>query len=148
MSSRKQPPNCPARSDQPGDASPDRVVPARPDLSRNALGRAGEDLAATHLVAAGLEIVERNWRCRLGELDLIALDGDVLVACEVKTRRGLRYGTPAEAVTTRKLMRLRQLAREYVATHDVGTHRVRVDVVGVLAVPGQTVRVTHLRGVS
>lgn len=114
----------------------------------DALGRAGEDLAAEHLRSLGYEVIDRNWRCREGELDLIALDDGVLVACEVKTRRGTRFGSPVEAVTPTKLARLRGLAQAYLAAHDLPARGVRIDVVGILAVPGQQVRITHLRGVS
>jgi hypothetical protein len=62
---------------------------------RGALGRYGEDVAARQLQAAGLTILARNWRCREGEVDIVALDGDVLVMCEVKTRRGVGFGTPS-----------------------------------------------------
>jgi putative endonuclease len=113
-----------------------------------ALGRAGEDLAAEHLRSLGYEVIDRNWRCREGELDLIAIDDGVLVACEVKTRRSVRFGSPIEAVTPTKLLRLRGLAQAYLAAHDVAVRGVRIDVVGILALPGAQVRVTHLRGVS
>jgi len=116
--------------------------------STDALGQAGEDLAAEHLRRAGYDVIDRNWRCRAGEIDLIALDDGVLVACEVKTRRGLRFGSPLEAVTPTKLGRLRGLARAYLAAHDLAVRGVRIDVIGILAVPGQQVQVTHLRGVS
>ena len=74
---------------------------------RAALGRFGEAVAADHLVASGLTVLARNWRCREGEVDIIALDGDVLVMCEVKTRRGVGFGTPIDAVTPAKAARLR-----------------------------------------
>ena len=78
---------------------------------RGGLGRYGEEVAAEHLVAAGLTIVARNWRCREGEVDIVALDGDVLVMCEVKTRRGVGFGTPLDAVTPAKAARLRRAIR-------------------------------------
>ena len=82
---------------------------------RSALGRYGEDVAARHLSDTGMEVLARNWRCDLGEADLVARDGDTLVICEVKTRRGLDYGTPLEAVTARKLARLRRHAARWIA---------------------------------
>ena len=66
------------------------------------VGKFGEWLAAEHLVDSGMRLVARNWRCPLGEIDIIAQDGDTVVFCEVKTRRGTRYGTPAAAVVQAK----------------------------------------------
>ncbi len=77
---------------------------------KQALGAYGETLAARHLVEQGMVLLERNWRCEAGEIDLVLRDGDVLVVCEVKTRSSLRYGTPHEAVTDIKVARLRRLA--------------------------------------
>ena len=99
------------------------------------VGAYGERLAARYLAEAGLEVLERNWRCAQGEIDIVALDGDCLVVCEVKTRRGSSFGDPVEAVTWRKAARLRRLAACWLAEHpgrvsDVAD--VRVDVVGVL----------------
>ena len=68
---------------------------------KDAVGRYGEQCAADHLAAAGLEILARNWRCRAGELDIVARDGSQLVFVEVKTRSSLAFGTPAEAVDRR-----------------------------------------------
>ena len=79
--------------------------------AKDALGRYGEDVAARHLAEAGLVVLERNWRCREGEIDIVARDGDVLVVCEVKTRRDTAYGSPLEAVTPRKAARLRRARR-------------------------------------
>ena len=77
---------------------------------KDAVGRFGEDVAARHLEAAGLQILARNWRCREGELDVVARDGAQLVIVEVKTRSSLAYGSPAEAVHRAKSARIRQLA--------------------------------------
>lgn len=77
---------------------------------KDAVGRFGEQLAAAHLAAAGLTILERNWRCADGELDIVALDGDVLVVVEVKTRSSVAFGDPAEAVHPAKAARIRRLA--------------------------------------
>ena len=81
---------------------------------RQALGRRGEDLAATHLAAKGYEILARNWRCESGELDLVARDRNCLVMVEVRTRRGQKLGTPEESVTTAKQARLVALGQAYV----------------------------------
>jgi putative endonuclease len=95
------------------------------------LGRLGEALAAARLEAAGLRVVARNWRCREGEIDLIAAGPGLLVFCEVKTRRGHGYGSPAAAVTHAKQARLRRLAAAYLAASAVPPCRVRFDVVAV-----------------
>lgn len=114
--------------------------------AKDAVGRFGEDVAARHLARTGLVVLDRNWRCSLGEIDIVARDGDTLVVCEVKTRRGLRFGSPLEAVTEVKARRLRQLAAEWVRVHDVRPAQVRIDVVGVLAAAGDPVRIEHVRG--
>ena len=114
---------------------------------RRELGQRGEDLAAAMLTEAGLVVLDRNWRCRTGELDIVATDGATLVVVEVKTRTGTGYGTPAESVTPRKLARMRRLAQLWLAEHRVGWVAVRFDVVAVLARPGARPEVEHLVGV-
>jgi putative endonuclease len=109
------------------------------------LGIQGERIAAAFLARAGLHVLDRNWRCRDGELDLVARDGDALVFCEVKTRRGTGYGHPVEAVTHAKQRRLRMLAQRWLAAHDEHAPELRFDVVGVLVRPGRPALVTHLR---
>ena len=116
--------------------------------AQDAVGRYGEDVAARFLTAAGLVVLERNWRCELGELDIVAREGRVLVVCEVKTRRGLGYGTPLEAVTPAKAARLRRLAARWLAERGVRPDEVRVDVVGVLRPSRGAARVEHVRGVE
>jgi putative endonuclease len=120
------------------------VVPVR---AKDAVGRYGEDVAARHLTEAGLVVIERNWRCREGEIDIVAREGDVLVLCEVKTRRSEAYGTPLEAVTYRKAARQRVLAAKWLAERAVHPRAVRFDVVGVLANGHGAAAVQHLRGV-
>jgi putative endonuclease len=107
------------------------VNPA-PGNRRQLLGRAGEDQAAAWYSRQGYQIVARNWRSRIGEIDLVCSRPDVLVFCEVKTRGTDRLGTPAEAVTQRKQLRLRQLAAQYVARHTCGGHEIRFDVAAIL----------------
>jgi putative endonuclease len=92
-------------------------------------------------------VLDRNWRASQGELDLVALDGDELVVVEVKTRRSVAYGHPAEAVTPRKLARVRRLAAEWLSAHEVRPGSVRVDVVAVLVPPRAPAQVEHLVGV-
>ncbi len=115
---------------------------------RNAVGAWGEELAAKHLVEQEMVILDRNWRCELGELDLVARDGDSLVVCEVKTRRGEAFGPPSEAVTWRKAARLRRLALRWLDEHPVSPLEVRIDVVGIVVAPGSAPRIEHLRGVA
>ena len=112
--------------------------------------RAGEVAAVQYLVKQGWTIVARNWRCSLGELDIVAREGDCLVVCEVKTRRTLDYGSPLEAITWRKAARLRRLAGWWIEAHpEVSgvTRRVRVDVVGVLLPYRGAPQIEHLAGV-
>jgi putative endonuclease len=109
------------------------------------LGSLGEDIAVTYLTDAGLRVLDRNWRCREGELDIVARDQDALVFCEVKTRRGISFGYPAEAVTAAKQRRLRTLAQRWLAAHDQHAPELRFDVVGVLVRPARPALVTHLR---
>ena len=92
------------QQDPPHDQA---VVPFFGGDGRQQLGRYGEAYAARYLVEHGMEVLDRNWRCAAGEIDLVLRDGDVLVVCEVKTRASLAFGSPFEAVTERKLARLR-----------------------------------------
>jgi putative endonuclease len=111
------------------------------------LGARGESIAAAYLTDLGLRILDRNWRCREGELDLVARDGDALVFCEVKTRRGTGFGHPVEAVTPTKRRRLRRLAQRWLDAHDEHAPDLRFDVIGVLVRPEQPAVLSHLRGV-
>lgn len=115
---------------------------------RSALGAYGEALAARHLTEQGMVVLDRNWRCDLGEVDLVLRDGRVLVVCEVKTRSSLAYGTPIEAVTEQKAARLRRLAARWLADHEVHPDEVRIDIVGVLVPPSGPVEVDHVQGVA
>ena len=120
----------------------------RPVRHKDALGRYGERVAAEHLVAAGLVVLETNWRCAQGEIDIVARDGDVLVICEVKTRSSTSHGTPFEAVTQRKLHRLERLGIAWMQARSVRPRRMRVDVVSVLRPPTGRVVIEHVRGLS
>src|SRR3954447_16011651 len=93
---------------------------------RQALGAYGERLAAHHLVAEGLVVLDRNWRCDLGEIDLVLRDGQVLVVCEVKTRTSDVCGTPHEAVGPAKLDRLQRLALAWAEAHGVHPAETRI----------------------
>ncbi|WP_411721019.1 YraN family protein [Mycetocola sp.] len=111
------------------------------------LGRRGEDLAARFLEDAGYRVVERNWRCRQGEIDIIASKEDTLVFVEVKTRSGLAFGHPFEAITATKLARLRVLAAAWCAEHHPRASRIRLDAIAVVAPRTGPASVEHLLGV-
>lgn len=119
----------------------------RPAGAHLQLGRKGEELAARYLASQGLVVLSRNWRCREGELDLVATDGRRLIICEVKTRTSTGYGTPTEAVTDEKARRIRRLARRWRNDHRLGCCDERFDILSVLWPPGGTPHVKHLRGV-
>lgn len=114
---------------------------------RQEIGRYGEDVAARYLVERGITVLARNWRCRLGELDIVARDGDFLVICEVKTRSGTGYGSPLEAVTPVKLARLHRLAAAFLAESGLRVPRVRIDCVGVLRSPRGAAGVEYRQGI-
>ena len=102
-----------------------------PSLGRRQLGGAGEDLAAAALKKQGYKILERNYTCTLGEIDLIARQGQTLVFIEVKTRRSERFGAPQDAVSPAKQARLRRLADYYLKQKRLGQVPVRFDVVAI-----------------
>ena len=105
--------------------------------ARRQLGTDGEDAVAAWYRRTGYALVDRNWRCREGELDLVVSRGGALVFCEVKTRRGDAFGAPVEAVTVTKQRRLRVLATRWLAEHpDVRARDLRFDVASVLAPRG------------
>ena len=117
----------------------------------NALGAYGERLAARYLAESGMQILDRNWRCDQGEVDIVAMDGTCLVIVEVKTRRSLAYGSPVEAVTAVKAARLRRLAGCWLADHRSSIDSVvdvRIDVVGVLRPARGLAQIEHLVAVA
>lgn len=114
----------------------------------SAIGACGEELACTHLTDLGYEVVDRNWRCDQGELDIVARHGSCLVFCEVKTRRSTAFGSPVEAVTPVKAARLRRLAISWLRAHDQHADEVRIDVIGVLRPAHGPAEVEHLIGVA
>jgi putative endonuclease len=118
--------------------------------TRAEIGALGEQLAVDHLRAMGLRVVERNWRCRYGELDVIAADdaARTVVFVEVKTRTTDRFGGVAQAVTPQKVRRLRRLAALWLAAHDGRWSQVRIDVVGVRIGRTRTPEISHLQGVG
>jgi putative endonuclease len=102
-----------------------------PAERRQALGRYGERVAALHLTERGMVLLDRNWRCDAGEIDLVLRDGDVLVVCEVKTRSSDAFGTPHEAIGPDKLERLKLLGLRWAEEHDVHPAETRIDLVAV-----------------
>ncbi|MDX2393087.1 YraN family protein [Streptomyces sp. NPDC054904] len=118
-------------------------------VAQQALGRYGEDLAARALTRAGMTVIARNWRCRGGEVDIVARDGDALVVCEVKTRRVGNFEHPMAAVRAAKAARLRRLAERWLADHGgPPPGGVRIDLVAVLLPQRGAPVVEHVRGVA
>jgi putative endonuclease len=115
---------------------------------KQALGAYGESVAARHLVDRGLVLLDRNWRCEAGEIDLVLRDGAVLVVCEVKTRSSTDYGTPHEAITDAKLDRLRRLAMCWQGEHGLAVPEVRIDLVAVLRPRRGPAQVEHVVGIG
>ena len=119
-------------------------------LTRTEIGALGEQLAVEHLRSLGLVVLERNWRCRYGELDVIATDpaANAVVFVEVKTRTGDRFGGVEQAVAPDKVRRLRRLAGLWLAGQDAGWSVVRIDVVGVRIGRRAVPEITHVQGVG
>ena len=118
--------------------------------TRADIGALGEQVAVDYLTSLGLRVLTRNWRCRYGELDVIAADDATrnVVFVEVKTRTTDQFGGVAEAVTSAKVRRLRRLAGLWLAAQDDRWAGVRIDVIGVRIGRRRTPEVTHLRGVG
>jgi putative endonuclease len=93
-------------------------------------------------------LLDRNWRCEVGEIDLVLRDGQVLVVCEVKTRTSTDFGSPLEAISQVKADRLKVLAFRWLRVHDCHPDDVRIDMVGVLAPPGRPVEIEHVAGIG
>jgi putative endonuclease len=128
------------------------VATGMPWHTARGLGDYGERMAARYLTERGLDVLDRNWRCDLGEIDIVARDRGCLVVCEVKTRRSTTFGRPIEAVDHRKLARLRRLAAAWLADRRAdgspvtGVAAIRVDVVGVLRPQAGPCRIEHVVG--
>jgi putative endonuclease len=115
---------------------------------RKALGDLGERIAARHLAELGLHVLDRNWRCSAGEIDIVAADGDTVVVCEVKTRSNVRFGTPLEAITAAKAARLHRLGWMWIRAHDLRCSGLRVDVVAIERRSQGPAVVEHIAGVG
>lgn len=116
--------------------------------ARQALGGYGERVAERHLVAAGLVVLDRNWRCDEGEIDLVCREAGVLVVVEVKTRTSVARGTPHEAITDAKLARLHRLGQRWALAHQLRPPETRVDLVAVLRPRRGAATVDHVRGLA
>jgi putative endonuclease len=114
--------------------------------AKDAVGAYGERVAVRYLIDQGMVLLDRNWRCSGGEVDAILRDGDTLVFAEVKTRRGNRFGSPAESVVPAKVKRLRRLAGMWLAQARIRPREVRFDVISVLPQESGGATVEHLRG--
>lgn len=115
--------------------------------AKDALGRRGEELATAFLVDAGYTILDRNWRCGQGEIDVVAFDGSETAFIEVKTRTSVAFGHPLEAITTLKLARLRRLAAAWCAAHPGNHDRIRIDAISVIAPKFGPPEIEHLKRV-
>lgn len=116
--------------------------------SKDDLGREGEEIATRFLVRAGYQITDRNWRGTRGEVDIVADDDGTVVIVEVKTRSSHAFGHPFDAITGRKLARLRRLAGEWCARAGASARGIRIDVVAVTCPPGAPAQIEHLKGVA
>lgn len=119
-------------------------------MNRDEVWHRGEQLAADYLLSRGWTILQRNWRCPAGELDIIAVEPGrepTVVFCEVKCRTGLSFGAPVEAITRAKLDKLSQLAQHWLRAQSRPVRSFRIDAIGVLLCPeGPTI--THLAGLG
>jgi len=116
--------------------------------AKDVLGRAGEQAAVSYLEGCGFRILDRNWRCADGEIDIVAVERHTFVVCEVKTRSGTKYGTPLDAVGRIKQRRLRRLAVQWLSAHGIRFDQIRIDVVGLLRDGADGFTVEHVRGVG
>lgn len=109
------------------------------------LGERGEDAAVAYLVRSGMEIVERNWRCKHGEVDIVALDGESLVLCEVKTRRSTSKGSPEEAISEAKQRKYGKLAAAYLQSTGLKDVDVRFDAITILVIAEDRALLRHFK---
>jgi len=113
---------------------------------RRQLGQLGEQAAARYLIANGYHLLERNWRCRLGEIDLVATREDQIIFIEVRTRAGSRFGSGAESVDHRKQAKLRQLALVYLREKGLSQEvKLRFDVVSIQLLEDGRYEIDHIR---
>jgi putative endonuclease len=116
--------------------------------AKDELGREGEQAAVGYLEGCGFRILDRNWRCGDGEIDIVAVERHTFVVCEVKTRSGTRYGSPLDAVGHAKRRRLRRLAALWLSAHGIRFDQIRIDVLGLLRDGTGEFTIEHVRGVG
>lgn len=118
--------------------------------AKDDLGAAGEERATRYLIDHGYEILDRNWRCPQGEIDIVAAQGQVLAIVEVKTRRSTAFGHPFEAIDARKRRRLWQLAHAWMERHSdqVRGKKIRLDAIGVIGPDPDAGQLEHLKDLS
>ena len=114
--------------------------------TNKSVGKYGEDRATDFLERLGYQVLERNWRCNSGEIDIVARDHDCLVFAEVKTRTRVGFGHPFEAITKTKMQRMRHLVGEWCRAHEIASVQVRLDAISVLLTGGR-VHIEHLKQV-
>jgi putative endonuclease len=114
--------------------------------TNQSVGKYGEDRASEFLERLGYQVVERNWRCSVGEIDIVARDSDCLVFAEVKTRTRVGFGHPFEAITTAKMQKMRLLVGEWCRAHGIASVQVRLDAISVLLTGGR-IHIEHLKQV-
>lgn len=114
-------------------------------MTHTQLGTRGEDAAAAYLERSGLTLLERNWKCRSGEADIIAIDGEALVFIEVKTRNGESKGTPEDAVSPAKQQRYARIAKTYIEKAGISEPRIRFDVIAIRPIGEDRALLRHHR---
>ena len=112
-------------------------------MDKKKVGRQGEDIAVEYLSEKGYEILERNYVYSHGEIDIIARDGEELVFVEVKYRRSLEYGHPAEAISKGKMRLVKRTAEAYLYEKEIENTAARIDVIAVLHYPNSEPEITH-----
>lgn len=120
------------------------LVNSRKRLSNRDLGRMGENAGARFLESRGYRILNRNWRCDAGEVDIVAQDDVYLIFVEVKTRRSCELGYPAEAVTPERRQRYERIATQYLRSHNLGFQSIRFDVLAIEVKPDETACIRHI----
>lgn len=114
---------------------------------RQNLGRRGEDEAASYLKKQGYILLQRNYRCPLGEIDVIAKDSKTLVFIEVRTRSSDRFGTPQESINRKKMLKIHKVAQYYLKAVQKEEEPVRFDVLALLLdVENQLMQLEHIKG--
>lgn len=111
---------------------------------RHILGRKGEDEAVRYIESKGYKIIERNFMCRQGEIDIIALDRDYIVFIEIKSRTSTEYGLPSESVTKMKIKHMKKAIQYFLYKNNLENENIRVDVIEVY-VRGKEYEINHLK---